>query len=270
MVNRLDPEQIQTFSDSTDEIISYIILIVELESSPSDCPMTTTRKGRRYLATVARGSDTILRGPKSDVKLKINKGCPKRAYLMEVRTDLSNFGSFIPDNECIPDDECFISPIVEVLAPAQTSTSSYTLWIPHCLDEDDDKGKVKVRMIHENRNPAEVPKGNAGALYYDIDDRFIELHTTHFSKIICTICQTPYHCLGRVINFCFAKFETRQQKTHLAQKVTSFFKGLFQKNDGNIQQLVEIRPYFCSVPNIIRDFREVIMNFGRQSLKSPF
>ena len=215
--------------------------------------MTITRKGRRYLATVSRGSDTVLRGDRSDVKLEINKGCPRKAYLMEVRTDLSNFGSVIPD------DECFISPIVEVLAPAETSTSSYMLRIPHCLDKDDDRTKVKVRLIYENRNPAvvEVPKSNAGALYYDIDDRFIELHTKHFCQILCTICQTPYHCLDRVINFCFAKFESqKQQKT---QKVTSFLKGLLKKNHSTVQHLVEIRPYFCSVPHIIRDFREVII-----------
>ena len=164
---------------------------------PTRCPMLTTRKGRRYLATVAKGKTTSVQGDKSDVKLEIKEGCPKRAYLMEVRTDLSSFGSIIPD------DECFISPIVEVLAPAETSTSSYTLRIPHCLDEDDDRTKVKVRLVHEKRNPVvvEVPKGNAGALYYDIDDRFIELHTTHFCEVICTICQTPYHCRGKINSF---------------------------------------------------------------------
>ena len=104
----------------------------------SSCPMTTTRKGRRYLATVARGETISLQGDSSDVKLQINKECPKRAYLMEVRTNPSNFDSVIPK------DECFISPIVEVLAPAQTSTSSYLFRIPHCLDEDDDHSKVKV------------------------------------------------------------------------------------------------------------------------------
>ena len=114
------------------------------------CPMTTTRKGRRYLAAVAKGEATSLQGDKSDVKLEIKEGCPKRAYLMEVRTDLSNFGSIIPDNEC------FISPIVEILAPAETKTSTYVLRIPHCLDENDDKRNVRVRMIHENRNPAVV------------------------------------------------------------------------------------------------------------------
>ena len=162
--------------------------------------MTTTRKGRRYLATVAKGEATSLQRDKSDVKLDIKEGCPKRAYLMEVRTDPSNFESDIPD------DECFISPIVEVLAPAQTSTSSYTLWIPHCLDEEDDRTKVKVRLVHENRNLAvvEVPKGNAGALYYDIDDRFIELHTTHFCQVICTICDTPFHCLGKISSLWYA------------------------------------------------------------------
>ena len=117
--------------------------------------MTTTRNGKRYLATVAKGEAISLQGDKSDVRLEIKEGCPKRTYLMEVRTDPSKFRSFVTD------DECFISPIVKVLAPAETSTSSYVLRIPHCLDEDDDRSKIKVRMVHENRNPAvvEVPKG---------------------------------------------------------------------------------------------------------------
>ena len=212
------------------------------------CPMTKMRKGRKYLATVAKGEATSLRGDKSDVKLEIKEGCPKRAYLMEVRTDLYNFGSIIPD------DECFISPVVEVLVPAETSTSSYVLRIPHCLDEDDDKRNIKVRMIHENRNPAvvEVPKGNAGALYYDINDRFIELHTTHFCQVICTICQTPYHCLQKVICFFFAKFETENKKTAQKRKRNSF-----PKMQSQSQHDVEIRPYFCGIIHDLVDFREV-------------
>ena len=197
--------------------------------------MTTTRKGRRYLATVAKGKTISLQGDKSDVKLEIKEGCPKRAYLMEVRTDPSSFGSTIPD------DECFISPIVDVIAAAETNTSSYTLRIPHCLDEEDDRSKVKVRLVHENRVPAvvEVPKGNAGPLYYDINDRFIELHTTHFTKVICTICQTPYHCMGRINSLWYAKFETQLQE------------------DAIFQHDVEIRPYFCGVIQAMVDFREV-------------
>ena len=207
------------------------------------CPMTTTRKGRRYLATVARGSDAILRGDKSDVKLEINKGCPKRAYLMEVRTDLSNFRFSIPNNEC------FISPIVEVLAPAETSTSSYILRLPHCLDEDDDKTKVKVRMIHENRNLSVVlvphrVECSDGVLFYDIDSNFIELHTTHFTTVACTICQTPFHCLNMINSFLFAKFNT--QTRNIAQG------GIDSRHD------VVIRPYFCGVVQGLMDFREVI------------
>ena len=199
--------------------------------------MTTTRKGRRYLATVAKGEATSLQRDKSDVKLEIKEGYPKRAYLMEVRTDPSSFESDIPD------DECFISPIVTVLAPAKTSTSSYTLRIPHCLDEDDDRTKVKVRLVHENRVPAvvEVPKGNAGALYYDIDDRFIELHTTHFCQVICTICDTPFHCLGKISSLWYAKFETQLQEA------------------STVQHDVEIRPYFCGVIQAIMDFRRVTL-----------
>ena len=205
---------------------------------PTGCPMTTTRKGRRYLATVGKGEAISLQGDKSDVKLEIKEGCPKRAYLMEVRTDPSSFGSIIPD------DECFISPIVEVLAPAETNTSSYMLRIPHCLDEDDDRTKVKVRLIHENRNPAvvEVPKGNTGALFYDINDKFIELHTTHFCQVICTICQTPYYCRNRISSFWFARFDTQEQKTQVLHDV-------------------EIRPYFSGVLHTIVDFKEVLEFF---------
>ena len=193
--------------------------------------MTTTRKGRSYIATIFRGSETILQGNESDVKLDIKEGCPKRAYLMEVRTDTNNFNSIVPD------DECFISPIVKVLAPAEISTSSYILRIPHDLDEDDDRAKVKVRMVYENRNPVvveEVPKGNASALYYATDARFIELHTTHFCQIICTICETPYHCRGRINSMWFASFDTEQQSSH-----------------------VEIRPYFGGVLHSTVDFRKV-------------
>ena len=154
---------------------------------------------------------------------------------MEVRTDPSSFGSIIPD------DECFISPIVEVLAPAETNTSAFLLRIPYCLDEDDDRTKVKVRVFHENRNPAvvEVPKGNAGALYYDIDDRFIELHTTHFCLVVCTYCDKPFHCLGRINSLWFAKFETELQEA------------------ATFQHDIEIRPYFCGVIQAMVDFQKV-------------
>ena len=183
--------------------------------------------------------DVGFRSSSDWVSHEIKEGCPKRAYLMEVRADSSSFVSIIPD------DECFISPVVEVLAPAETSTSSYTLRIPNCLDEDDDRTKVRVRMVHENRNPAvvEVPKGNAGPLYYDIDDRFIELHTTHFTKVICTICQTPYHCRERINSLWFARFDTAEQEQDL--------------NVAKLSHNVEIRPYFGGILYNIIDFRKV-------------
>ena len=177
---------------------------------------------------------------------------------MDVRTDLTNFKSIIPEDMfTVPDDECFISPIVKVLAPAETNTSSYVLNVPHCLDEDDDKTKVKVRMIHENRIPAvvEVPKGNAGALFYDINDRFIELHCTHFCKIVCTICETPYHCRGRITSFWFARFDTQVQTL---------------ENSPTMVHDVEIRPYFGGVLHTTVDFRKVRQHFTKQFFKVFF
>ena len=232
----------------------YNILIIQLSEMldviplPSGCPMTTTRKGRRYLATVVKGEAINLQGDKSDVRLQIDKGCPKRAYLMEVRTDLSKFRSNIPDNEC------FISPIVKITAPAKTSTSSYTLRIPHCLDEDDDRTKVRVRIFHENRRPTmlEVPKGNDGPLYYNIDARFIELHTTHFCHVVCTICETPYHCLKRINSMWFATFDTEP------------LTGTQEPECPSFRHDVEIRPYFGGAQYTIADFQKV----GSYLLKS--
>ena len=203
------------------------------------------------MAAVARGKAITLQGHKSDVKLEIKEGCPKRAYLMEVRTDLSNFGSIIPD------DECFISPIVEVLAPAKTSASSYVLQIPHCLDEDDDRSKVRVRIIHENRRPAVVnvpngPEYTNDVLFYEIDSNFIEVHTPYFCKVICTFCQTPYHCLRRISTFFFAKFETQDQEVSFLERVMNLLK-----NESHSQHDVEIRPYFCGIVHDLDDFRQV-------------
>ena len=168
---------------------------------------------------------------------------------MEVRTDLSSFESIIPD------DECFISPIVEVLAPAETSNSYYILRIPHCLEEGDNWTKLKVRLVRENKNPAvvEVPKGKDGALFYGIDDKFIELHTTHFCLVICTICETPYHCRGRINSFWFAKFDTQQLNAASSQKSTSFLN------------VVEIRPYFGGMLYNIGDFIQVLPEFSNKA-----
>ena len=108
-------------------------------------------------------------------------------------------------------------------------------------------------MIHENRNPAvvEVPKGNTGALFYDIDDKFIELHTTHFCQVICTICETPYHCRGRINSFWFARFDTQEQILEQSQ---------------NLLHDVEIRPYFGGVLYTTVDFRKVSEHFTKKSI----
>ena len=98
-------------------------------------------------------------------------------------------------------------------------------------------------MIHENRNPAvvEVPKGNAGSLYYNINGRFIELHTTYFTTVICTICQTPYHCSERINNIWFARFDTPEKNQKFAK----------------MSDAVEVRPYFGGMLYSIADFRKV-------------
>ena len=217
----------------------------------SSCSMTTTRKGRVYLGTIPNGKAATLQGDKSDVKLEIAKKCPKKLHLMTVRTDLFNF------KDSIRKDECFISPVVEVLAPAETSTSSYILRIPHCLDEKDDKSKVNVRMIHENGNEVFVPERaecTDGVLFFDIDPDFIELHTTHFTQVICTICQTPYQCMGKIKVLWYGKYNTHPRNASYVESVMRF---LTRNNRPTLHHDVEIRPYFCSALKRTLDFAMV-------------
>ncbi len=174
---------------------------------------------------------------------------------MEVRTDLPDFAKTCKDKSVIPDDECFIAPVVEILAPMKTKTSAYILRIPHCLSPDDDKSKVKVRLWHENRYPPhnieEVPprgKCTDGVLFYDINSRDIVLHTTHFCKVICTIRDKPQHCLKRVVNFCFANHKTNATT----------------KRPGS---LVEVRPFFCCGLYKVMDFEQVCQSFQFATIK---
>ena len=94
----------------------------------------------------------------------------------------------------------------------------------------------------------EVPKGNAGVLYYDIIGRYIELHTTHLCLVVCTICDRPFHCLGRISSLWYAKFETQPQKSSASATL-----------DADTIHDVEIRPYFYGVVQAIADFRQVII-----------
>ena len=170
---------------------------------------------------------------------------------MSVETDLSKYGSIIPDNEC------FISPIVDVRVPAETSTSSYILRIPHCLDEEDDRSKVKVRMIDESRKSAviEVPKGKTGLLYYEIDAEFISLHTSHFTKVICSTCN-KYHCREKIISKWYMRLSTQQ----LEPKIDGAFWKLLNWFIRNkiTRRDVEIRSYFCSDLFKMKDFKKIL------------
>ncbi len=140
------------FSSELQDIAADEDSLVQLNSC---CPMTTLRNGRRYMATVGRGKDICLQGDNSDVQLFITAGCPQKAHLMDVRTDLSNFASEIPDNEC------FVAPVIEVMAPAKSETSAYILRIPHCLTTTSQRESVKITLQRKEQHTApllvEVP-----------------------------------------------------------------------------------------------------------------
>ena len=91
------------------------------------------KQGAKWIATTNQDVDkSVLQGNSSDVQLQVLRGYPRGLHLMSVRTDLSSFGSVVPD------DECFIAPVVEIYGPVQRENSSYVVQIPHCLSGEED------------------------------------------------------------------------------------------------------------------------------------
>ena len=92
-------------------------------------PVIITRCGKDYMASLTKGESITLYAPGSDVSLEVAEGV-KSGIEQRIHTDLTRF------RDLIPADECFVSPVVELLCKEQRVSLEqekfkYRIKIPH-------------------------------------------------------------------------------------------------------------------------------------------
>lgn len=171
------------------------------------CPATTHKGHRAVVATVSLGESRTLQAPGSDVSGTIPENTPG-VLLLRVQTDLSSW------SDVVPQEECFISPAVEVafLQSKETKQNShFALRLPHCLTENNLLSSVKVRKRDTFDTIREIPPNSAVDLPEDqeacfkADDTHVTIFTRSFSKFVCTSCQNI--CAAAVIIFLFGRLD---------------------------------------------------------------
>ena len=203
------------------------------------CPMIMQLNLRRTIATVTQGKPKVLQAPDSDVSLHIPEGS-KGLFTMRVHTDDTRFPGVIPD------DECIVSPLVEVEHKTLSEEVKgkepllYAIKMPHSLRYTTGCETVRVRRVEKFDSKVsiyEVEESRKEGDSYKIDQKFITIYTRQFSIFVCTSCGNT--CQAAVMLFLFGKLEPRQEADDTLTKIKSFI---------------------CSNLYCIKDFREVSEN----------
>lgn len=203
----------------------------------SKCPITMSKNLRKYNATVSHGESRMLQGDESDVSLAIPAGA-QGVYISRVHTDHSWFDNVIPKHEC------FIGPPVEVehlnAAKNHKDTHHYVLSIPHSVSDKYLWKHIRVRHgnLHKSGSFTIVSRKmveDEADTWFEVDDKFIKIHTSHFSQFICTSCKES--CSASVMAFVLARLR------HIREVM---------------ETSVEIKTYLCSSLYKIRDYRKVM------------
>ena len=141
------------------------------------------------------GQGGILKYPDSAVELMIPKGL-KGFVMGHVHTDVKPFVHAIPENECV------IAPVAEykVCMKRLAPSSIFLIKVPHCLTKTKDLETVVVRHgnIHTESTFKKLPTLTS---YFEVDQKFITIHTTSFSQFICTSCNKTCYCQGKAFVF---------------------------------------------------------------------
>ncbi len=200
-----------------------------------------TKHGLQYTATSISDCDTqdggkiLLQPDNSEVQLELISGSGHMS--MCVHRDALLFSKIIPENECI------ISPIIEINADSNSKASFKSrIRIPHCLRKKSDHRFVIVRHgdVYKDKDFRPVPyKRNMDATqltnseeYYEMDEHYIYVYATSYSQFTCTSCKRK--CDENMIMFLSAGFS----------------------RPGN-QRCLEIKPFICSPLFDIKEYRKV-------------
>ena len=196
----------------------------------SSCPMWMEKGFQKYIGTVSREEVGTLQGPDSDVILHI-PGSVNGVIIGCVHTNLSEFVGVIPEEECI------IAPMTEYhyypfKGEETLKEQKFIINIPHCLPEESQWDDVKVRMGDSKFVTIErLNESTQQETYFTVDENFIAISTSHFSKI-CPSCR-QHCCYDKAILLVF----------------------------GSLQPLpisaASVRPFFCGIHYNIEDYRQV-------------
>ena len=176
------------------------------------------------MAFVTKGESITLYAPDSDVSLEVAEGV-KSGIEQRIHTDLTRF----PD--LIPPDECFVSPIVELLSKEQSvllkqGQFKYRIKIPHCLRTQQQLSTVKVRCgdVKKKQPFQEVLSGNENAregAWFDVDVNYIMITTNHFSVFVCSSCGDK-SCNDSLVAFLFGSLNTFEEDRETYAQVKAF------------------------------------------------
>ncbi len=174
------------------------------------CPAVTHKQYKKLHFTVSLGEARVLQTPDSDASLSIPQGSPG-VYSMTVHTDL------LYSTSLIPQDECFISPVVQVdhillhTDPGEKHCPGvYELTIPHSSKDKNLKKYIKVRhhtegiegnVAEEFRCPEEST-GSPAHGTFAIHKKSVKVYTKSFSKFTCSSCRNN-SCQADVLTLMF-------------------------------------------------------------------
>ena len=190
----------------------------------------------------------MLQGPESDVSLNIPEGA-RGLFTMRVHTNPARFLSVIPD------DECIVSPQVEVELTKlpdeydDIKQPLFQLKIPHSLGVRAEHRAIRVRrgnvlheeIVYEDISPWTERTCNDGeSCSYKVDDKFITIFTQKFSTFICTSCKKT--CQETVMIFLLGYLEQRYIEPP--------------------DTLVKVKAFICSDLHGIGDYREVSLSYN--------
>ena len=226
-------------NDISDALEDFFFLISEHEKSYS--LMTMQQNWRKYNATVTHGESKTLKGDGSDVSLTVPAG-QKGVYMTKVHID------HFPFKGIIPDEECFIGPLVEVkqhlFDEEENETGIHKLCIPHYFSDEklwNEELWKFIRVRHGNRfrqqSHKEVPRGNdrqGNSTYFKVKSKLVVIYTTSFSIFTCSICKRECPASARI-----------------------FLLGNLSLSQEGQKTIVKVKPYVCSSLYIIEDYRNV-------------
>ena len=102
----------------------------------------TLSSSTEFVVAVINGESTTLQDLHSEVSVDIPKG-NKATLWQKIHTEFSRFLHIVPD------EECFIGPVVELhlkpFSDEESGQRQYRIKIPHCLQTEEELSLVKVR-----------------------------------------------------------------------------------------------------------------------------